>query len=336
MVVQAGAEQWRPRISCREAGLAALASHRQPGPHKADWCADTALCHGGAGRPRSAPPSVAAPRPAPGWSLQVAPSRPPRSSRLRPRAEPAGWSAPPAGTPSPPSSPPAATSSTPSPPVSGEPDNSWDNQFTLLPIKQNPTNPTTKTNNKCDCNEMQCPTQVRCRVSFRAKSELPAGSLSRGPSPLPAHRLAVPSAARPRPQSAQPRPSLDPWLTDEGNDLIRSCGALGRALGLHRSFSCADMMVSAGETIPPPLRPARWECNTCNSIDWEVWYWPRGCHVGLYSGSEPTHPIPKTHPVNHTQRPLERKALLLYNRLGLRMDGYICSRFIPSHLKIGK
>ena len=33
----------------------------------------------------------------------------------------------------------------------------------------------------------------------------------------------------------------DIWL-DEGNDLIRSCGALSKVLGLQRSFSCGDIL----------------------------------------------------------------------------------------------
>ena len=70
------------------------------------------------------------------------------------------------------------------------------------------------------------------RVSFRAKSECETGG-SRGPSPLPSHRLSVPQA--------RPRPRSQPWL-DEGNDLIRSCGALSKVLGLQRSFSCGDIM----------------------------------------------------------------------------------------------
>ena len=80
-------------------------------------------------------------------------------------------------------------------------------------------------------------------VSFRAKSESQTGGggggLSRGPSPspLPSHRLSVPHSHRSRPSSADPS---SPWL-DEGNDLIRSCGALSKVLGLQRSFSCGDI-----------------------------------------------------------------------------------------------
>ena len=81
-------------------------------------------------------------------------------------------------------------------------------------------------------------------VSFRAKSECESGGgggLSRGPSPspLPSHRLSVPhhGSHRSRPSSADPS---SPWL-DEGNDLIRSCGALSKVLGLQRSFSCGDI-----------------------------------------------------------------------------------------------
>ena len=83
------------------------------------------------------------------------------------------------------------------------------------------------------------------RVSFRAKSECETGG-SRGPSPLPSHRLSVPQA-RPRPSSAQP------WL-DEGNDLIRSCGALSKVLGLQRSFSCGDIQ---DLELPPSLQQSR-------------------------------------------------------------------------------
>jgi len=90
------------------------------------------------------------------------------------------------------------------------------------------------------------------RVSFRAKSECP---LSRGPSPLPCHRLAVPTQ-RTRPCSANCDEKVlvkDIWL-DEGNDLIRSCGALSKVLGLQRSFSCGDIL-----TIPEsaPIRHTR-------------------------------------------------------------------------------
>lgn len=83
------------------------------------------------------------------------------------------------------------------------------------------------------------------RVSFRAKSECP---LSRGPSPLPCHRLAVPSQ-RTRPCSANCDEKVkDIWL-DEGNDLIRSCGALSKVLGLQRSFSCGDILTMV-ESLP--------------------------------------------------------------------------------------
>ena len=72
------------------------------------------------------------------------------------------------------------------------------------------------------------------RVSFRAKSECHgvAGAVnSRGPSPLPCHRLSVPSG-RTRPSSAhsdcgKAGQGQGVWL-DEGNDLIRSCGALSK------------------------------------------------------------------------------------------------------------
>ena len=149
----------------------------------------------------------------------------------------------------------------------------------------------------------------------------PPGRPQRRPPPPPV-RTAAPLA---RPLAHRRRERPDPELRGAGP----GAGA-AQELQLRRH----DGQCGGDHPTPPSARKVG--SNTCNSIDWEVWYWPRGCHVGLYSGSEPTHPIPKTHPVNHTQRPLERKALLLYNRLGLRMDGYICSRFIPSHLKIGK
>lgn len=92
------------------------------------------------------------------------------------------------------------------------------------------------------------------RVSFRAKPDCQnqgTGSSSRGPSPLPCHhRLSVPSGSgsvRPRPSSARSDLSRsaqdrhDVWL-DEGNDLIRSCGALSKVLGLQKSFSCGDIL----------------------------------------------------------------------------------------------
>lgn len=83
------------------------------------------------------------------------------------------------------------------------------------------------------------------RVSFRAKSECP---LSRGPSPLPCHRLAVPTQ-RTRPCSANCDEKVkDIWL-DEGNDLIRSCGALSKVLGLQRSFSCGDIL-TISDSVP--------------------------------------------------------------------------------------
>ena len=104
------------------------------------------------------------------------------------------------------------------------------------------------------------PSQLR--VSFRAKSECHGGvgaGASRGPSPLPCHRLSVPSA-RPRPTSAHsdtrytvvrrsevrrslcalcslgsrgqggPGAQEAAWLCGDetGNELIRSCGALSK------------------------------------------------------------------------------------------------------------
>ena len=97
------------------------------------------------------------------------------------------------------------------------------------------------------------------RVSFRAKTECPGpggGVSSRGPSPLPCHRLSVPSV-RPRPTSAHSDTSRgqgqEVWL-DEGNDLIRSCGALSKVLGLQRSFSCSDIL---SLLEPAPLTHAR-------------------------------------------------------------------------------
>jgi len=88
------------------------------------------------------------------------------------------------------------------------------------------------------------------RVSFRAKSECP---LSRGPSPLPCHRLAVPPQ-RARPCSANCDDKVkDIWL-DEGNDLIRSCGALSKVLGLQRSFSCGDILTISDSL---PIRQTR-------------------------------------------------------------------------------
>ena len=97
-------------------------------------------------------------------------------------------------------------------------------------------------------------------VSFRAKSECESGGggagggLSRGPSPspLPSHRLSVPhhGSHRSRPSSADPS---SPWL-DEGNDLIRSCGALSKVLGLQRSFSCGDIQ---DLELPPSLQQSR-------------------------------------------------------------------------------
>ena len=98
------------------------------------------------------------------------------------------------------------------------------------------------------------------RVSFRAKTDCPGpvgGVSSRGPSPLPCHRLSVPSV-RPRPTSAHSDSSRDRagqevWL-DEGNDLIRSCGALSKVLGLQRSFSCSDIL---SLLEPAPLGHAR-------------------------------------------------------------------------------
>ena len=95
--------------------------------------------------------------------------------------------------------------------------------------------------------------------------------MSRGPSPLPCHRLSVPSG-RTRPSSAHSDRGgaghgQELWL-DEGNDLIRSCGALSKVssalhhsaaantppqvLGLQRSFSCGDIV----SLEPAPLLPS--------------------------------------------------------------------------------
>ena len=97
-------------------------------------------------------------------------------------------------------------------------------------------------------------------VSFRAKSESETGGgggggggVSRGPSPspLPSHRLSVPPLShRSRPSSAD---HSSPWL-DEGNDLIRSCGALSKVLGLQRSFSCGDIQ---DLEVPASLQQSR-------------------------------------------------------------------------------
>ena len=94
------------------------------------------------------------------------------------------------------------------------------------------------------------------------------GVSSRGPSPLPGHRLSVPSG-KTHPSSAHSDrgpvgPGQEVWL-DEGNDLIRSCGALSKVssqssqaaspdplpqvLGLQRSFSCGDIV--SLEPAPP-------------------------------------------------------------------------------------
>lgn len=108
-----------------------------------------------------------------------------------------------------------------------------------------------------DCSVSGVKPPSNLRVSFRAKSECHgvAGAISsRGPSPLPCHRLSVPSG-RTRPSSAHGDCSKagqgqEVWL-DEGNDLIKSCGALSKVLGLQRSFSCGDI-VSLG---PVPLLP---------------------------------------------------------------------------------
>ena len=45
----------------------------------------------------------------------------------------------------------------------------------------------------------------------------------------------------------------DIWL-DEGNDLIRSCGALSKVLGLQRSFSCGDILTISDSL---PIRQTR-------------------------------------------------------------------------------
>lgn len=76
------------------------------------------------------------------------------------------------------------------------------------------------------------------RVTFRSRSECHMG---RGPSPIPCDRLAVPLPTT-RPCSANSSKGVkDIWLDDE-NDLIRSCGALSRALGLQKSFSTSDIL----------------------------------------------------------------------------------------------
>ena len=107
------------------------------------------------------------------------------------------------------------------------------------------------------------------RVSFRSKTDQGGGGggggqgagggghgrclSSRGPSPspLPCHRLSVPPAGtrtRPvtRPTSAHSnnsghRAGQDLCWDDTSADLIRSCGALSKALGFQRSFSCGDI-----------------------------------------------------------------------------------------------
>jgi len=73
------------------------------------------------------------------------------------------------------------------------------------------------------------------RVSFRP---------GRGPSPVPGDRLSVPQPTT-RPCSATSNKAVkDIWLDDE-NDLIRSCGALSKALGLQKSFSTSDILSGA-------------------------------------------------------------------------------------------
>lgn len=106
-----------------------------------------------------------------------------------------------------------------------------------------------------DCSGAGVKPPSHLRVSFRAKSECHGGAggvSSRGPSPLPGHRLSVPSG-KTRPSSAHSDrvpvgPGQEVWL-DEGNDLIRSCGALSKVLGLQRSFSCGDIV--SLESAPP-------------------------------------------------------------------------------------
>ena len=124
-----------------------------------------------------------------------------------------------------------------------------------------------------DCSGAGVKPPSHLRVSFRAKSECHGGAgagSSRGPSPLPCHRLSVPSG-RTRPSSAhsdRAKAGHELWL-DEGNDLIRSCGALSKVsasclplfpsdqhftpqvLGLQRSFSCGDIV----SLDPTPLLP---------------------------------------------------------------------------------
>lgn len=90
-----------------------------------------------------------------------------------------------------------------------------------------------------DCSVSGVKPPSNLRVSFRAKSECHgvAGAISsRGPSPLPCHRLSVPSG-RTRPSSAHGDCSKagqgqEVWL-DEGNDLIKSCGALSKVFSLY-------------------------------------------------------------------------------------------------------
>ena len=106
-------------------------------------------------------------------------------------------------------------------------------------------------------------------VSFRAKSDCETGGggggQSRGPSPspLPSHRLSVPHHHRSRPSSADPS---SPWL-DEGNDLIRSCGALSKVLGLQRSFSCGDIQ---DLEVPASLQHSRSDSRLlqCDDYAW--------------------------------------------------------------------
>jgi len=83
--------------------------------------------------------------------------------------------------------------------------------------------------------------KTNLRVSFGSRSEV---QLARGPSPTPHgfDRLAVPrQGGRPGSAQGQAQPVKDIWL-DEENDLIRSCGALSKALGLQKSFSTSDII----------------------------------------------------------------------------------------------
>jgi len=99
------------------------------------------------------------------------------------------------------------------------------------------------------------------RVSFRCSS-LP---LHRGPSPSPclSDRLAVPSAST-RASSPGIKSAKDIWLDDE-NDLIRSCGALSRALGLEKSFSTSDILTATDSS--GTLRPSRSETFLLDTVN---------------------------------------------------------------------